>query len=157
MYKAVELLLARGADIEGEEPWRKTSLMCAVLNGQPYAVRVLLASGVDIDRACWGRASNVSPLKQARRREGVLKPGWKDFVADEVNSLFDVFLLARLIVAGRRSGPLAARAMATRAAAARMNRADAAAGPRRRVLGSKDLSRVIAKFLARKLLSEPEQ
>ena len=78
----------------------------------------------------------MSPLKQARRREGVLKPGWKDFVADEVNSLFDVFLLARLIVAGRRSGPLAAR---------------------RRVLGSKDLSRVIAKFLARKLLSEPDQ
>ena len=83
--------------------------------------------------------------------------GWKPFVADEVNSLFDVFLLARLIVAGRRSGPPAAQAVATRAAAARAKRAVAAAGPRRRVLGSKDLSRVIAGFLARKLLSEPGQ
>ena len=99
----------------------------------------------------------MSPLTQARRREGVLAPGYKPFLADEINSLFDVFLLARLIVAGRRSGPLAARALATRAAAARMNRADAAAAPRRRVLGSKDLSRVIAKFLKRKLLSQPGQ
>ena len=81
----------------------------------------------------------VSPLKQARLREAVLTPGsanliGKPHVGDEINSLFDVFLLARLIVAGRRSGPLAAR---------------------RRVLGSKDLTRVIAKFLARKIRTPP--
>ena len=75
-------------------------------------------------------------LTIARRREAVLAPGssnvlGKPHLGDEINSLFDVFLLARLIVAGRRSGPLAAR---------------------RRVLGSKDLTRVIAGFLARKLL-----
>ena len=78
----------------------------------------------------------ISPLAQARRREAVLSPDYEPLLADEINSLFDVFLLARLIVAGRRPGPLPAR---------------------RRALGSKDLTRVIAKFLARKLISEPEQ
>ena len=119
-------------------------LMNAVLNGQPYVVRVLLAWGVDIDRACvdikmdhrWPDMETISPLAQARRREAVLSMDYEPILADEINSLFDVFLLARLIVAGRRSGPLAAR---------------------RRALGSKDLTRVIAKFLARKLISEPEQ
>ena len=108
------------------------------------AVRVLLAWGVDIDRACvdikmehrWPDMETISPLAQARRREAVLSPDYEPLLADEINSLFDVFLLARLIVAGRRPGPLAAR---------------------RRALGSKDLTRVIAKFLARKLISEPEQ
>ena len=72
-------------------------------------------------------------LKHARLREWVLGHSW-DNLGDQINSLFDVFLLARLIVAGRRSGPLAAL---------------------RRVLGSKDLTRVIAKFLVLKL--EPGQ
>ena len=75
----------------------------------------------------------MSPLKHARLREWVLGHSW-DNLGDQINSLFDVFLLARLIVAGRRSGPLAAL---------------------RRVLGSKDLTRVIAKFLVLKL--EPGQ
>lgn len=152
MHKAVELLLAHGADINGEYATSSsggmTPLMCAVLCGQAYVVRVLLASGVDIDRVCVDvdmahrvtlDAVTVSPLKQARRREAVLTPGsanliGKPHVGDEINSLFDVFLLARLIVAGRRSGPLAAR---------------------RRALGSKDLTRVIAKFLARKIRTPP--
>ena len=126
-------------------------MMCAVLNGMPYVIRVLLASGVDIDRICVDvklyRAAprndpdTVSPLAHARRREGVLLPGslnriGKPHVGDEINSLFDVALLARLIVAGRRSGPLAAR---------------------RRALGSKDLTRVIAKFVARKIRTRPVQ
>ena len=81
----------------------------------------------------------MAPLTIARRREGVLLPGslnriGKPYVGDEINSLFDVFLLARLIAAGRRTGPLAAR---------------------RRVLGLKDLTRVIAKFLARKIRTPP--
>ena len=84
----------------------------------------------------WPDMETVSPLAQARRREAVLSPDYEPLLADEINSLFDVFLLARLIVAGRRPGPLPAR---------------------RRALGSKDLTRVIAKFLARKLISEPEQ
>ena len=88
-------------------------------------------------RIFWRLAlETISPLAQARRREAVLSMDYEPILANEINSLFDVFLLARLIVSGRRSGPLAAR---------------------RRVLGSKDLSRVIAKFLARKLISEPEQ
>ena len=88
-------------------------------------------------RIFWRLAlETISPLAQARRREAVLSPDYEPLLADEINSLFDVFLLARLIVAGRRPGPLAAR---------------------RRALGSKDLTRVIAKFLARKLISEPEQ
>ncbi len=121
-------------------------MMCAVLCGQAYVVRVLLASGVDIDRVCVdvkllivNDPETVAPLTIARRREGVLLPGslnriGKPHVGDEINSLFDVFLLARLIVAGRRSGLLAAR---------------------RRALGSKDLTRVIAKFLARKIRTPP--
>ena len=121
-------------------------MMCAVLCGQAYVVRVLLASGVDIDRVCVdvkllivNDPETVAPLTIARRREGVLLPGslnriGKPHVGDEINSLFDVALLARLIVAGRRSGLLAAR---------------------RRALGSKDLTRVIAKFLARKIRTPP--
>ena len=88
---------------------------------------------------CRNGPETVAPLTIARRRKGVLLPGsanriGKPHVGDEINSLFDVFLLARLVVAGRRSGPLAAR---------------------RRVLGSKDLTRVIAKFLARKIRTPP--
>ena len=83
-------------------------------------------------------SESVSPLTIARRRKGVLGtfyaeiwPGGR-FLGDEVNSIFDVFLLARLIVAGQRSGQLAAP---------------------RRALGSKDVMKIIAKFLVRKLLS----
>ena len=61
----------------------------------------------------------MTPLQFARRRK-----------IREINSLFDTFLLARLIVAGRRSGHLAAV---------------------RRVFDSKDMARAIARFLARKL------
>ena len=94
----------------------------------------------DSDRLCVDVESSesVSPLTIARRRKGVLGtfyaeiwPGGR-FLGDEVNSIFDVFLLARLIVAGQRSGQLA---------------------PPRRALGSKDVMKIIAKFLVRKLLS----
>ena len=63
----------------------------------------------------------MTPLQFARRRK-----------IREINSLFDTFLLARLIVAGRRSGHLAAA---------------------RRVFESKDMTRAIARFLARKFRS----
>ena len=94
--------------------------------GAVETVLVIQSTGLD-------DPDTVSPLKHARLREWVLGHSW-DNLGDQINSLFDVFLLARLIVAGRRSGPLAAL---------------------RRVLGSKDLTRVIAKFLVLKL--EPGQ
>ena len=112
------------------------------LSGKPKAevaarlARLGRITVAEVKRVAASCSQERGGSKQARRREAVLSPDYEPLLADEINSLFDVFLLARLIVAGRRPGPLAAR---------------------RRALGSKDLTRVIAKFLARKLISEPEQ
>jgi hypothetical protein len=97
----------------------------AVRSGEVEAVRQALErdpsymyDGYDGGGSFLGR---VTPLALARRR-----------TRREINSLFDTFLLARLAVAGRRSGHLAAA---------------------RRVFESKDMTRAIARFLARKFRS----
>ena len=131
-YESVAFCLERGADVDVVDDRNCTPLMKAVQNNRPHVVRVLLASGCDVDRevnvygpysenlVTGGFQGTMTPLQFARRR-----PRQK-----EINSLFDTFLLARLVVAGRRSGHLAAV---------------------RRVFDSKDMTRAIARFLARKL------
>ena len=117
-----------GADVDVGDRRGCTPLMKAVQNNRPDVVRVLLKFGCDVDRAVdmydgydggGSFVGRVTPLALARRR-----------TKREINSLFDTFLLARLVVAGRRSGHLAAV---------------------RRVFDSKDMARCIARFLARKL------
>ena len=108
-YESVAFCLERGADVDVVDDRNCTPLMKAVQNNRPHVVRVLLASGCDVDRevnvygpysenlVTGGFQGTMTPLQFARRRP-----------RREINSLFDTFLLARLVVAGRRSGHLAA-------------------------------------------------
>ena len=127
-YESVAFCLECGADVDVGDRRGCTPLMKAVQNNRPDVVRVLLKFGCDVDRAVdmydgydggGSFVGRVTPLALARRR-----------TKREINPLFDTFLLARLAVAGRRSGHLAAV---------------------RRVFDSKDMTRAIARFLARKL------
>ena len=120
-----------GADVDVGDRRDCTPLMKAVQNNRPDVIRVLLKFGCDLDRdvdmydGYDGRGSFLGRVTPlALARRGTRR---------EINSLFDTFLLARLAVAGRRSsGHLAAA---------------------RRVFESKDMTRAIARFLARKFRS----
>jgi ankyrin repeat protein len=105
--EAVQLLLDRGADINLKDYGQEPPLWHALNNGKPRIVRLLLDRGADVERIVFCRPRSygpkpMAPVSLARTRGCLVLQNYPSRAA-HINAIFDLFFLARCVVAGQRA------------------------------------------------------
>ena len=136
--ETVQLLLDRGADINLKDHVQESPLWQALDNGKPRIVRLLLDRGADFERIVFCRQTTygpkpMAPVSLARTRGCLVLQNYPSRAA-HINAVFDLFFLARCVVAGQRAAHRGSE--------------------RRRVWFDRNLVKVIATFLVVKTPQE---